>query len=205
MPLGSLTDYQNKKYAARFRDALAPLEAKERLLGLDENMPLTTMAARQLAHLMAYKDEYEVARLYSRPEFLDKLRDQFAGEPGVDYHIKFNFSPPLFADKDEHGVAYKKEYGAWLMKVFPHLARLKKLRGTALDIFGYTQERKQERALIRAYQQVIQQVADTLSADNADSSLQRLESAQQVRGFGHVKAAAMEAFSQECKAVELKL
>ena len=107
---------------------------------------------------MAYKDEYEVARLYSDGEFLKKLGAQFEG----DYKLTFHLAPPLFADRDPAtGQLKKREYGAWMMPMFRLLASLKRLRGTRLDIFGYTEERRMERRLIGEYEATV----ETLLAD----------------------------------------
>src|SRR3546814_1282649 len=95
---------------------------------------------------MAYKDEYEVARLYVDPAFTQKLRQQFEGEPGKDYQLHFHLAPPLLAKKNDKGELVKKKYGPWIMPVFKTLARLKGLRGTALDVFGRTAERRKESA-----------------------------------------------------------
>ncbi|MGB1256980.1 MAG: DUF6537 domain-containing protein, partial [Thiolinea sp.] len=189
-----LTDYQNKAYAQRYHEALRPLQEKEGAVNGGTDFPLTRIAAMQLAKLMAYKDEYEVARLYSQPEFMDKLRSQFAGEPGEDYKIKLNLAPPMLSRKNAQGELIKREYGQWVLKLMPILARLKRLRGTAFDVFGQTVERKQEQRVARLYRELLAQVATELTADNQAAMRERLLLADPVRGFGHVKMAAMDAF-----------
>jgi len=141
--------------------------------------------------LMAYKDEYEVARLYAQPEFLEQLRKNFEGEPGQDYQIKLNLAPPLFARQDQQGQAIKSQYGQWLFKLMPVLARLKVLRGTPLDLFAYTDERKQERVLIKAYSALIAQLAQNLKLEHLTEAQHQLEAVAHIRGFGRIKAAAM--------------
>ena len=133
---------------------------------------------------MAYKDEYEVARLYSDGEFLKKLGSQFEG----DYKLTFHLAPPLFADRDPTtGQLKKREYGAWMMPMFRMLASLKKLRGTALDIFGYTEERRMERRLIGEYEATIDEVLATLGQDNHALAVQIAAVPETMRGFGHIK------------------
>jgi indolepyruvate ferredoxin oxidoreductase len=133
---------------------------------------------------MAYKDEYEVGRLYSDGEFLKKLGTQFEG----DYKLTFHLAPPLFADRDpETGQLKKKEYGAWVMPMFRILASLKKLRGTKLDIFGYSEERRMERRLIGEYEATIDDVLATLTQDNHAVAVQIAGVPETMRGFGHVK------------------
>ncbi len=207
-----LSAYQNAAYAARYRQVIAPLQARERALfgsevqGGDEHaqgdLALTRLAATYLAKLMAYKDEYEVARLYSQPEFMAKLRAQFAGEPGVDYRIKLNLAPPLLSKKNAQGQLLKREYGAWVLKLMPLLARLKPLRGTALDVFGYSAERQQERRVAQRYAKLIARVAAELTADNQAVLRDRLLLADPVRGFGHVKAAELAEFEAALDALD---
>jgi indolepyruvate ferredoxin oxidoreductase len=134
---------------------------------------------------MAYKDEYEVARLYTDGEFLKKLGMQFEG----DYKLSFHLAPPLFAERDPTtGELKKKEYGAtWMLPAFRLLASLKKLRGTRLDIFGYTEERRMERQLIADYQATIDKVLTTLDAANHALAVQIAAVPESIRGFGHVK------------------
>jgi indolepyruvate ferredoxin oxidoreductase len=146
----------------------------------------SSVAAKALYKLMAYKDEYEVARLYSHPDFLASIEARFEG----DYELRFNLAPPLFSKRDPHtGHLLKREYGPWMLRAFALLAPLKRLRGTALDVFGYTAERRRERQDISAYEQLV----DTLRprfADAAYATLRELlELPLQLRGFGHVKDA----------------
>ncbi len=190
-----LTAYQNSAYAAQYLHALQPLRTATDRLGTAA-AGVIRAAAQNLAKLMAYKDEYEVARLYTTPAFMASLRTTFAGEPGKDYQIKLHLAPPLLTGKDTNGHARKHAYGAWVLKTFPWLARLKILRGTALDVFGYTQERRQERALITDYVQLINTVTAGLTPENLAQAEALLALADQIRGYGHVKAASITAYQQ---------
>jgi indolepyruvate ferredoxin oxidoreductase len=179
-----LADYQDAAYAQRYREAVAAVEAAEiarghGLAGLAETV------ARNLFKLMAYKDEYEVARLYTNGAFLDKLRRRFEG----DIRLSFHLAPPLIAARDPAtGELKKRAYGAWMFNVFQVVARLRRLRGTRLDIFGYTAERRMERRLIAEYQAIISELAAGLSPDNHALALKIASLPEQIRGFGHVKA-----------------
>src|SRR5947207_12724692 len=147
-----LTAYQDKPYAERYRafvDKVAKAE-KDKAPG---RRGLAEAVAKSLYKLMAYKDEYEVARLYSDGEFLKKLSAQFEG----DYKLSFHLAPPLFAERDpQTGQLKKREYGAWVMPLFGFLASLRRLRGTRLDLFGYTAERRMERRLIGEYEATVE-------------------------------------------------
>jgi len=188
-----LTEYQNAAYAARYRSAVERIRAAEQQLGIDRKLPLTEAVARNLAKLMAYKDEYEVARLYTDPAFLDKLRAQFEGEPGRDYQLNFWLAPPLLAKADAKGHLVKRRFGPRTMTAFRLLARLKGLRGTALDVFGKTAERRAERALVSDYLAMVEEFAGSLSADNLDTALALAALPDDIRGYGHVKEASMAA------------
>jgi indolepyruvate ferredoxin oxidoreductase len=184
-----LTDYQNAAYAYQYDQILKPLREAETRLNIDSTLPLTTIAAKNLVHLMAYKDEYEVARLYITPEFKAQLAETFEGEIGKDYQLKLNLSPPFFTKLGSDGKPRKQQYGTWLYKAFPLLAKLKVLRGTPLDVFGYTQERKQERALVKEYSQLIQQASQALTVENYAKVLDQLKAYEQIRGYGYIKEA----------------
>jgi indolepyruvate ferredoxin oxidoreductase len=133
---------------------------------------------------MAYKDEYEVARLYTDGDFLKKLHGQFEG----DFKLEFNLAPPLFAARDAAtGELRKRPYGAWMFHAFKLLARLKGLRGTAFDVFGYSEERRTERRLIGAYEATMAAVIAALDGQNHAMAVQIAALPEQIRGFGHVK------------------
>lgn len=182
-----LTGYQNAAYARRYQNAVERVRAKEAALPSSRNLPLTRAVARNLAKLMAYKDEYEVARLYVDPAFKDKLRQQFEGEPGKDYQLHFHLAPPLLAKRNDRGELVKRKYGPWVMSAFNVLARMKGLRGGPLDVFGRTDERRKERALVAAYFDLVDEFAETLSAANADAAVELAKLPDDIRGFGHVK------------------
>ncbi|MBB5210217.1 indolepyruvate ferredoxin oxidoreductase family protein [Microbulbifer hydrolyticus] len=179
-----LTEYQSAAYARRFTSAIEALKSSERRLSTAGDK-LTRAAALSLFKAMAYKDEYEVARLYSGDAFQRQLRETFSG----DYKLKFLMAPPLFARPDASGKIRKIALGPWLAKVLPVLARGKVLRGTPLDVFGYTAERRRERKWAREVQQSVLDVAKSLGSGNIDLAEELLALPQQVRGYGHVRAA----------------
>jgi indolepyruvate ferredoxin oxidoreductase len=178
-----LTAYQDKAYAARyaaFVDKIAKAE-KQKAPG---RSGLAEAVAKSLYKLMAYKDEYEVARLYTDGDFHSKLAGQFEG----DYKLTFHLAPPLFSDRDPTtGQLKKREYGAWVLPAFRFLASLKRLRGTGLDVFGYTAERKMERRLIGEYETTIDTVLSTLDQTNHSMAVQIANVPETMRGFGHIK------------------
>ena len=142
--------------------------------------------ARNLYKLMAYKDEYEVARLYVEGAFAAQLNQQFEG----DFKLKFHLAPPLFARRDpETGRLMKQEFGGWMLHAFRVLAQLKFLRGTAFDPFGYTAERKEERALIGQYESLVDELLAGLSPQNLDLAVKLASIPDDIRGYGHVKLA----------------
>ncbi len=150
--------------------------------------------ARNLFKLMAVKDEYEVARLYTDGAFADELRRAFDG----DLKLTFHLAPPLLARKDRvTGEAKKMSFGPWMMKAFRVLAALRGLRGTPLDVFGYSAERRAERALIADYEALCRELAAGLTPDNFATALALAALPEKIRGFGHVKARAMAAAEEE--------
>jgi indolepyruvate ferredoxin oxidoreductase len=186
-----LADYQDQAYAERYLHLVERVRKFEQELQPSANaeLPLTEAVARSYFSLLAYKDEYEVARLYSNGDFEQTLAAQFEG----DYRLRFHLAPPLIAKRDPHsGKPIKREFGGWVLPLFRVLARFKKLRGGALDIFGYTTERKIERALITAYERDIDQLLDETILDNLDTAIEMACLPQQIRGFGHVKQASIE-------------
>ncbi|UYN95176.1 MAG: indolepyruvate ferredoxin oxidoreductase family protein [Enhydrobacter sp.] len=192
-----LTSYQDKAYAERYRtfvDKVARAE-KERARG---RSGLAEAVAKSLYKLMAYKDEYEVARLYSDSDFLKKLGQQFEG----DYKLTFHLAPPLFAERDPTtGQLQKSEFGAWMLPAFRLLAGLKRLRGTKLDIFGYTEERKTERRLIGEYEATIDRILATLGQDNHALAVQIASVPESMRGFGHIKEKNVKAAKEREKSL----
>ncbi|TWG87034.1 indolepyruvate ferredoxin oxidoreductase [Cupriavidus gilardii J11] len=184
-----LTAYQNPAYAARYRAVVDRIRAAESRLKLGTRLPLTEAVANNLARLMAYKDEYEVARLYADPAFLDKLRAQFEGEPGRDYQLNFWLAPPLLNRRDAEGRLRKQRFGPWTLRAFRVLARLRGLRGTAFDPFGKTAERREERRLIDEYIAMVDEFAASLNIERLDTAIALASLPDDIRGFGHVKEA----------------
>jgi len=177
-----LIAYQNQAYAARYRATVQSVALAEagRLKGMTG---LTETVARTLHKLMAYKDEYEVARLYADPAFRKNLEAQFEG----DYRVRFHLAPPLFAKRNANGDLMKQEYGGWMMLVFRLLAKLKWLRGTMLDPFGHTAERKTERRLITEYESLVAAVLASVTPDSHAAAIELLGAAERIRGYGHIK------------------
>jgi indolepyruvate ferredoxin oxidoreductase len=177
-----LTDYQNATYAQRYRDLVQKVGKVE-----SEKVGGTKLAeavARYGFKLMAYKDEYEIARLYADPRFTQKIASMFEG----DYRLKFHLAPPLLNRPDlVTGVARKSEFGPWMMAGFRILARLKGLRGTAFDIFGRTEERRTERRLVVEYEETLEEMLRGLSTDNLKLAVEIASIPEDIRGFGHVK------------------
>ena len=191
-----LRDYQDEAYAQRYADAIAYVRAKEKEAGQGEE--LTHAAAINLAKLMAYKDEYEVARLYTNGDWRRAMNETFTG----DYKLRFHLAPPLLAPKDKVTGAPKKiAFGAWMLPAFKVLARMKGLRGTNWDMFGATDERRAERALRDEYEQKLRKLADQLTSANHGLAVAIASIPDRIRGYGHVKAKAME----EARAAEASL
>ena len=176
-----LTGYQNAAYAAQYRSFVDQVQAAEGRLG--STTRLTEAVARYLFKLMAYKDEYEVARLHTDPAFTAKIADMFDG----DYKLVHHLAPPLSAAKDAQGHLVKKSYQPWIRSAFGVLAKLKGLRGTPLDLFGRTAERRTERALIVEYRECIAQLLPQLTADKLELAVQIARIPEDIRGYGHVK------------------
>jgi len=175
-----LTAYQDSAYAQQYQAFVERVRTAEAPLG---KTALTEAVARYLFKLMAYKDEYEVARLHSDPAFHAKLAQQFEG----DFSLKVHLAPPLWAKKNERGELIKRPFGPFMFTAFKWLARLKGLRGTAFDPFGRTEERRAERALIAEYRQDIERLLSGLDADRHALVLEIARLPEQIRGFGHVK------------------
>jgi indolepyruvate ferredoxin oxidoreductase len=179
-----LTDYQNADYARQYSELVAKVRAAEERAA-PTSTALTEAVTRYAFKLMSYKDEYEVARLQTAEVFRRQIEATFEGN----YTIKHHLAPPLFSKKDADGHLVKSEYGAWIRPAFGLLAKLKFLRGTAFDIFGYTQERKTERQLIVDYRAQIDELLAGLNADNASLAAEIASVPEHIRGYGHVKEA----------------
>jgi len=177
-----LTAYQNAAYATRYKTLVERVRAAESKLG--SGAALAEAVARYYFKLMAYKDEYEVARLHSDPAFMRRIEGIFEGG----YRLKFHLAPPVFNRPDPRtGEARKSEFGAWMLTAFRVLAKLKGLRGTPLDLFGMTEERRTERRLIGAYEATVSELLERLDRDNHKLALEIASIPEHIRGFGHVK------------------
>jgi indolepyruvate ferredoxin oxidoreductase len=176
-----LTDYQNASYAKRYSDVVARVQKAEAACN---KTSLSEAVARNLFKLMAYKDEYEVARLHTNTAFLQKIGDMFEGDYTVNYHL----APPIISKTNEKGELQKQKFGPLMLTGFKLLKHFKVLRGTPLDIFGNTEEREMERALIGEYVASIDEVLTKLNADNHALALEIANLPDAIKGFGHVKA-----------------
>jgi indolepyruvate ferredoxin oxidoreductase len=177
-----LRGYQDDAYAVRYRSFVERVREAETRVDRGSTR-LTEAVARYLFKLMAYKDEYEVARLHTDPAFLGRIAEQFEG----DYKLSYHLAPPLLARRDAKGELIKRPFGPWMLRAFRLLARLKGLRGTALDVFGRTGERRQERALIDEYRACIEELLATLSAERVARAAEIARIPEEIRGYGHVR------------------
>jgi indolepyruvate ferredoxin oxidoreductase len=196
-----LTNYQDSAYAARYLQIVGAVRAAEKT-ALPSSTELTEAVAKNLFKLMAYKDEYEVARLYTDGAFAAKLRERFDG----DFRLSFHLAPPLLARRDPlTGHLQKREYGGWTIPAFRLLARLKFLRGTAFDPFGYTNERKAERQLIADYEAAITRHIAGLRAERISALARLARLPEMIRGYGHIKEDAIRKFTAERSRVEAEI
>lgn len=179
-----LTDYQNQAYADQYRALINDIG--DAAVSVQGSEVFVRAVATYAFKLMAYKDEYEVARLWSASAFEEQLSQTFTG--GKTY---FHLAPPLMSKKDANGHLKKKSFGPWMKTGFKGLRRLKGLRGTRFDPFGWTQERRAERALRDQYLDDVKRLARELSAENLNLAVSLAELPNDIRGFGHVKEAAM--------------
>ncbi|HTP98961.1 MAG TPA: indolepyruvate ferredoxin oxidoreductase family protein [Casimicrobiaceae bacterium] len=180
-----LTDYQDAAYAQRYAALVAKVgEAEARAMpGITE---LAEAVARYYFKLLAIKDEYEVARLYAESDFAQRVAAQFEG----DYKVSLSLAPPIFNKPDpKTGVPRKTVYGPWMMKAFRLLAKMRKYRGGALDIFGRTPERRMERGLVAGYEALIGEIVGKLTAQNHATAVDLASVPEHIRGYGHVKEA----------------
>ncbi len=183
-----LTGYQNAALAERYKTLVDKVRAAEQKATPGQTT-LAEAVARNYSKLLSYKDEYEVARLHADAAFAAQLAGQFEG----DYKLKFHLAPPIFSSRDpKTGHLIKQEFGAWMPPAFQMLAKLKGLRGTRFDIFGYTQERKTERALIGQYEALVAELLQTLSPANHALAIKLAAIPDDIKGYGHVKDAHLE-------------
>ncbi|MFO0028015.1 MAG: DUF6537 domain-containing protein, partial [Pseudomonadota bacterium] len=176
-----LTGYQNAAYAAEYRTFVEKVRAAEAKIG--SGTALTEAVAKYLFKLMAYKDEYEVARLYANPAFWDEIARTFDG----DYRVHFNLAPPLLARRDADGHLRKAEYGPWMRHAFRLLAKFRFLRGSAFDPFGRTAERRVEQRWIADYFAAMNELVTGLTRENVTLAAEIASVPEHIRGFGHVK------------------
>jgi len=185
-----LTQYQNAAYAQRYLHMVEKVRHTEARLFPGQLPVLTEAVAFNYFKLLAYKDEYEVARLYSNGDFTRQLQEQFEG----DYRIEFHLAPSWLAKRDKHtSEPRKRSFGPWMLNAFGLLAKFKFLRGTGLDPFGRSLERRQERELIEAYVSDLELILHNLNAVNRHTALELARLPEKIRGYGHVKEAAMKA------------
>jgi indolepyruvate ferredoxin oxidoreductase len=180
-----LTGYQDAAYARRYADFVARVRQREAALAGDAQLPFTRAVAQSLLKLMAYKDEYEVARLYTDGEFRRALTEQFEGGTSLEFYM----APPALRRGRDGRPPRKIRLGGWMLHAMKLLAQGRRLRGTALDVFGRTQERRLERALIAGYLQRIESLLPALDARRLALACEIAALPLSMRGFGHVKLA----------------
>jgi indolepyruvate ferredoxin oxidoreductase len=181
-----LRDYQDEALAQKFQSMVSKVrDAESRVGGKYE---LTESVARAYFKTLAYKDEYEVARLHTQTGFLLRLREQYGKNIKVSYHL----APPLLGGKtDARGRPRKRQFGPWIIPLFKMLAKMRRLRGTAFDLFGMTADRRTERALIGEFEQTMDSVLQSLTADNILAAAAMVNRYLDIRGYGPVKEQAL--------------
>lgn len=189
--IARLTEYQNAGYAQQYSDFIAEARAAVAERGVEGGDILVREIAISLGRIMAYKDEYEVARLYSDPKFMKRLREQFDGDLKLTFHLA---SAALFTGKDANGRPKKRAMGGWMLRAFGLLSKFKGLRGTPFDPFGYMAERRMERKLIDDYREMMAGVLAKLDDGNLDTAIELAGAVQEVRGYGPVKHSALEQY-----------
>jgi indolepyruvate ferredoxin oxidoreductase len=193
-----LTAFQNLAYAERYRERVAQVQQADK--GADR--ALSNAVARYYFKLLAYKDEYEVARLCSHGSFIEQLQAQFSG----DYRLQFHLAPSWLSKPDAStGEPRKRQFGPWMLKAFAVLARFKFLRGTPLDVFGYSPERKLELELIEDYEQSLAYLLRELNADNYRTAVALAELPEQIRGYGHIKERSLEKVREQSNQLKARM
>jgi indolepyruvate ferredoxin oxidoreductase len=183
--MAHLTAYQDAAYAKQFANFVAKVRTREQSLGADASLPFTRAVAASLLKLMAYKDEYEVARLYTDGEFRRSLQQQFEGE----VQLEFYMAPPVLSRARAGQPPRKVRLGGWMLPAMKLLARGRRLRGTAFDLFGRTLERRMERELIAQYRARIDALLPALAPERLKLATDIAALPLSMRGFGHVKLA----------------
>ena len=182
-----LVGYQDDALADRYGATIERVRSAEQ--AVHDGEQLSRAVAQAWFRLLSYKDEYEVARLHTSPEFLQSLKRDL----GKQARLRFHLAPPLLGGKkDARGRPLKRQFGAWILPVFGMLASLKRLRGTALDIFGYTAERRMERQLICEFEKMLNDALPNLTAESHADLLSHVQTYLDIRGFGPVKELAVQ-------------
>ncbi len=192
-----LTNYQDTRYPESYNTFVADIRQRVTARKLDRSEEFAREVALTLAKLMTYKDEYEVARLYTDPKFMRRIREQFSG----DFKMSFNLAPPMLPGRDASGRPKKRNFGPWILNAFKLLAPLKGLRGTPFDPFGYFPERRMERRLIAEYRELILSIVDRLTQDNLASGIEIASAARDIAGYGPVKDEAVERYEIRVKSL----
>ena len=193
-----LTAYQDAGYAERYRELVARVSRADK--GADQ--ALSRAVARNYFKLLAYKDEYEVARLYSDGSFIKQLEAQFQG----DYRLEFHLAPSWLSKPDAvTGQPRKRQFGPWMLKAFGVLARFKFLRGTPFDPFGYSAERRLELDLIEEYERNLDYLLKELCADNYRTAVALAELPEQIRGYGHVKEKSLPKVREQSRQLKARM
>ncbi len=193
-----LTAYQDARYAERYRELVARVSRADK--GADQ--ALSRAVARNYFKLLAYKDEYEVARLYSDGSFIKQLEAQFQG----DYRLEFHLAPSWLSKPDAlTGQPRKRQFGPWMLKAFGVLAKFKFLRGTPIDPFGYSAERRLELDLIEEYERNLDYMLKELNADNYRTAVALAELPEQIRGYGHVKEKSLPKVREQSRQLKARM
>jgi len=190
-----LTKYQDANYATRYSHFVGAIRERISTQALDGGEDFVREVALTLARLMTYKDEYEVARLYTDPAFMQRMREQFSG----DFQISFNLAPPMLPGKDASGRPKKRRFGPWILTAFKILEKFRFLRGTPFDVFGYFPERRMERRLISEYRNLLDGIVPRISKDNLPAAIELARAAADIGGYGPVKDASVERYEGRLK------
>ncbi len=197
-----LVDYQNVNYAERYRSLVEKIRDKEDSDGSENNHALSKTVAKFYYKLLAYKDEYEVARLYSNGDFKAKIEAMFEG----DFQLEFHMAPPLLSKKDRNtGLPIKRKLPHSMLFLFGLLARLKVIRGSFLDPFSYLKERREELQLISDYETSVEEIIQKLTPENYDVAVELAGIPEKIRGYGHVKEKSVEAMTARKNQLLLQL
>jgi len=188
-----LVNYQNRRWADRYTEMVKRVRKAEETLG-ETNQLLTHAVAQQLYRFMAFKDEYEVARLFAETDFMKEVNNTFEG----DFKVHFHLAPPIMnRGTDAQGRPKKRQFGPWMFRAFKLLAKFRVLRGTAIDPFSYSADRKMDRAQLKDYQQLVERIVRELDASNYDTFLQLAELVSEVRGYGPVREQAAQGIQEK--------